>query len=148
MKESEKTYKKGLKGIAIFGGLQIYKILLSIITTKVSAVFLGPFGSGIYGLISSTLVTTEAVVSCGLGTSAVKDISMAKASGNEEEIAFTYTTLNWLVWITGLIGTVAIIICAPQLSELTFGNTDFTSWFRILSVTVLINQLQSGQGAL
>lgn len=148
MKDTEKTYKKGLKGIAVFGGLQVYKILLSVLTTKVSAVFLGPVGNGIYGLISSTLVTTEAVVSCGLGTSAVKDISQAKASGDSDKVASAYYTLNWLVWITGLIGSLVILVFASQLSELAFGNVEYASWFRILSVTILINQLISGQGAL
>ena len=148
MKETEKTYKKGLKGIAVFGGLQIYKILLSVLTTKVSALFLGPAGSGIYGLISSTLMTTEAVISCGLGTSAVKDISQAKAKGDSDSIASTYFALNWLIWITGLIGTLCIIIFASHLSNLAFGNTSYASWFRILSVTILVNQLISGQGAL
>ena len=96
MEDSRKTYKKGLKGIAVFGGLQVYKILLSVLTTKVSALFLGPVGSGIYGLISSTLTTVEAVVGCGLGTSAVKDISQGKAKNDEQSIASVYTVVNRL----------------------------------------------------
>lgn len=148
MEDSQKTYKKGLKGIAVFGGLQIYKILLSVLTTKVSALFLGPAGSGIYGLISSTLTTVEAVVGCGLGTSAVKDISQAKAKNDEQSIASVYTVLNRLVWITGLAGTIGIIIFAPQLSRLAFGNDEYAVWFMILSITILINQLISGQGVL
>ena len=148
MEDSRKTYKKGLKCIAVFGGLQVYKILLSVLTTKVSALFLGPVGSGIYGLISSTLTTVEAVVGCGLGTSAVKDISQGKAKNDEQSIASVYTVLNRLVWITGLVGTIGIVIFAPQLSRLAFGNDEYAVWFMILSVTILINQLQSGQGAL
>lgn len=148
MKDSGKTYKKGLKGIAVFGGLQVYKILLSVLTTKVSAIFLGPTGSGIYGLISSTLVTTESIISCGLGTSAVKDISQANTNRDVNGVTTIYTALNWLVWITGLIGTVGIIVFARQLSDLTFGCEDYISWFRILAVTILVNQLISGQGAL
>ena len=148
MEGNQKTYKKGLKGIALFGGLQIYKILLSVVTTKVSAIFLGPAGSGIYGLISSVLVTAEGVVSCGLGTSAVKDISHAKSSNDPEGVSKTYLTLRWLVWITGLIGTLGIIIFANLLSNIAFGNSEYAPWFRIVSVSLLFNQLVSGQGAL
>ena len=148
MKDTEKTYKKGLKGIAVFGGLQVYKILLSVLTTKVSAIFLGPAGSGIYGLISSTLMTTEAVVGCGLGTSPVKEISQANARGDADKVASIYCSLNWLIWITGLIGTLCIFVFASQLSELAFGNVEYASWFRILSVTVLMNQMVSGQFAM
>lgn len=50
-----KGYKTSAKGIALFGGLQIYKILLSVIRTKCSALFLGPSGFGIYSLITQLL---------------------------------------------------------------------------------------------
>lgn len=148
MGNSTNTYRKSFKGIAIFGSLQVFKILLSILTTKVSAIFLGPSGNGIYGLITSTLSTTEAFASCGLGTSAVKDISQANAKNDQLKIAKTIRTLNSLVWITGLIGTLIIILLSSKLSILSFGNKNFTNWFIILSITILFNQLTSGQGAI
>lgn len=136
-----------MKGIAIFGSLQIYKILLSILTTKVSAVFLGPVGSGIYGLISSILTTTESVVDCGLGTAAVKDFSQAKVANDEYKISVVNKTLNCLVWITGTIGMLVVAFCSNYLSHLTFGNGDYTTWILIVSVTILFNQLISGYSA-
>lgn len=145
--KSQTSYKKGMKGIAIFGGLQIYKIALSVLTTKVSAVFLGPVGTGIYGLISSILMSVESVVCCGLGTSSVKDIAEAKARDDEESLAKTYAVLRWLLWLTAIVGTLGIIIFAPQLSRLAFGNADYAMWLRIVSVTIITNQLVSGQGA-
>ena len=78
------TYKSSAKGIAIFGGLQVFKILLSVIRTKCSALFLGPAGFGIYSLISSTLTSIELATNCGLGASAVKDI--AKAEGVAHQV--------------------------------------------------------------
>lgn len=147
LEESTKTYKKGLKGIAVFGSLQLYKIILSIITTKISAIFLGPAGSGIYGLISSMLITSETVASCGLSTSAVKDFSQAQASGDNKKISATYTSLNRLSFLTGLGGAIGVIIFSSRLSLLAFGTQEYASWLNILSVTILINQLTSGQGA-
>lgn len=148
MEDSAKTYKKGLKGIGVFGGLQIYRILLSVITAKVSAIFLGPTGSGIYGLLTSVLTTTESLIGCGLGTSAVKDIAKAKNDENGENIAEIYNTLRCLVWITGFTGTALIFIFAERLSLLVFSNDNYAIWLRILSVSILINQLTTGQGAL
>lgn len=147
MEDSAKTYKKGLKGIAVFGSLQVYKIILSVITTKISALFLGPAGSGIYGLISSMLMTSEIIISCGLSTSAVKDFSQAQVSGDNNKISNIYTSLNRLSFITGLIGTIVVIIFSSQLSNLAFGSDEYASWLIILAVTILINQLTSGQGA-
>lgn len=148
MKDSNNTYKKGLKGVGVFGGLQVYRILLSVITAKVSAIFLGPAGSGIYGLLTSVLTTTESIVGCGLGTSAVKDISKAKKDENKENVAKIYYTVKSLLWITGFIGTVLILIFAEKLSILIFSNNNYTIWLRILSITILINQLITGQGVL
>ena len=148
LKDSKNTYKKGLKGIGVFGGLQAYRILLSVITAKVSAIFLGPAGSGIYGLLTSVLTTTETLVGCGLGTSAVKDIAKAKNDENGENVAKIYCTVRFLVWITGTIGSVLIFIFAEKLSFLILSSDNYAIWLRILSVSVLLNQLTTGQGVL
>ncbi len=148
MPDNQNTYRKGLKGIAIFGGLQFYKILLSILTTKVSAIFLGPAGCGIYGLVSSTLTTIESFTSCGLGTSAVKDIAQAASKMDKESLVKTYTVLNKLVWITGLMGLLIVSVFAEFWSQLAFGTKEYAIWFVVLSITLLINQLTTGQGAL
>lgn len=142
------TYGKGLKGILFFGGLQIFKLLLSIVRTKCTAIFLGPVGYGIYGLLTSTLSLIEAATGFGLGSSAVKDIAQAAATDEKQAISTTYTVLNRLVWWTGLLGTLLCAVFSKQLSLLTFGNTDYTVAFIIVSVTLLFNQLISGQGAL
>ena len=140
------AYKKGLKGISVFGGLQIYKILISVISTKISAVFLGPVGLGIYGLYTSTMTTIEGLTNCGLGISAVKDIAQSK--GNDIETARTFIVLNRLVWFTGLIGVAVCFFFADILSEVTFGNHDYAWGFRIISLTLLAQQLTAGKEAL
>lgn len=148
MADNKDTYKKGLKGIAVFGGLQFYKILLSVLTAKVSAIFLGPAGSGIYGLLTSTLTTAESIISCGIGTSAVKDIAQAKKDDDKDKIAKIYLTVRYLVFTTGVIGSLLIFIFATKLSYVVFGNDEYSVWLRIISVTILINQLITGQGVL
>lgn len=147
MENTQQLYKKSFKGIAVFGGLQLYKIALSIITTKVSAIFLGPVGTGVYGLFTSILGFAESIACCGLGTSAVKEISQAN-SKDGEDVSTVYTVLNRLVWITGFLGSLLVFLFAKQLCNIAFGNSEYINWLRILSITVLLNQLQSGQGAL
>ena len=53
-----------------------------------------------------------------------------------------------LVWYTGLLGTIICLFGASYLSQLTFGNKDYTIAFVILSTSLLILQLTSGQLAL
>lgn len=139
-------YKTSAKGIALFGGLQIYKLLLSVIRTKCSAIFLGPSGFGVYSLITSTLTSIELVTNCGLGTSSVKDI--AHAQNDINEIARVYLVLNRFVWIIGLAASLFCIIGAKYLSISAFGSPDYTLSFILVAVSLLINQLITGQGAL
>ena len=140
------TYKDSAKGITVFGGIQVYKMLLSVIRTKCSALFLGPTGFGIYSLISSTLTSIEMATNCGLGTSAVKDISAS--SSDNKEVSRTYIILNRLVWVTGVAATLFCAFGAKWLSISAFGNDEYTWMFVIGSVSLLLNQLISGQGAL
>lgn len=141
-----KGYKTSAKGIALFGGLQIYKILLSVIRTKCSALFLGPSGFGIYSLITSTLTSIELVTNCGLGTSSVKDI--AYAQNDMKEVSRVYLVLNRFVWITGFAATLFCILSAKYLSISAFGNSDYAIAFVFAAISLLINQLIAGQGAL
>jgi O-antigen/teichoic acid export membrane protein len=45
-------------------------------------------------------------------------------------------------------GAVVTFILSPWLSHLTFGNKEYTAAFMWLSVTLLFNQLTSGQDVL
>lgn len=149
MKDANNTYSKGLKGIAVFGSLQIYKILVSMITTKISAIFLGPIGVGIYGLLTSTLTTIESITSCGLGTSAIKEIANAKESDNGGfEISRVYIVLKKLCLLSGIVGTIFCAVASGWLSRMAFGNDDYTWCFVVLSITLIFSQLISAQGAL
>jgi len=50
-----------------------------------------------------------------------------------------------MVWITGSLGLILTAILSPWLSQLTFGNKDYTLAFIWLSASLLFNQLSSGQ---
>lgn len=144
--DNKKGYKTSAKGIALFGGLQIYRILLSILRTKCSAYFLGPNGFGIYSLITSTLTSIELVTNCGLGVSSVKHI--ASAQNDAFEVSKAYRVLNRFVWVTGLAATLFCIFGAKYLSISAFGTAEYTLPFIFVAITLLINQLITGQGAL
>lgn len=112
------------------------------------AVLLGPTGMGISGLFTSTTSLVGSLTNFGLGTSAVRNISEARESNNKERISKVITVLRRLVWITGSLGLLLTFILASKLSKLTFGNENYTIAFRWLSVTLLFNQLTSGQNVL
>lgn len=137
-----------MKATSIFGGVQALQIIIRIISSKFIAVLLGPLGIGIAGLLNATVSLVSASTSFGLSTSAVKDIANAHTSGNVERLAVITKVFNRLVWITGLLGTLLTLILSPWLSELTFGNRNYTIAFIWLSVTLLLNQLSAGQSVM
>ena len=134
-----------MKATSLFGGVQVFQIIIQIIRSKFIAVLLGPAGMGIVGLLTSTLGLIGGLTNFGLGTSAVKNIAEANGTGDNSRIATVLIVLRRLVWITGLVGTIVTMIFSPWLSQLTFGNKNYTLVFLWISVTLLFNQLSSGQ---
>ena len=54
MSEQQSAYRQIIKVTSLFGGVQVINIIVSIIRSKFIAVFLGPVGMGISGLLIST----------------------------------------------------------------------------------------------
>lgn len=134
-----------MKAASIFGGVQIFNIIIQLIRSKVVAVLLGPSGMGVLGLLQSTISLVASATHFGLGTSAVRDISEANSMEDEEKIAEVVSVFRKLVWLTGLLGMTVTIILSPILSKLTFGNYNYTIAFVVISCTLLFSQLASGQ---
>ena len=103
---------------------------------------------GISGLLTSTTGFISGLTGFGLGTSAVKNVSAANATGNKTRISIVVTVFRRLVWITGLLGMIVTIILSPWLSKITFGNKDYTFAFILISATLLLDQISAGQGVL
>ncbi|MDD4590693.1 MAG: O-antigen translocase [Parabacteroides sp.] len=146
--ESKSSYKSVFKATSLFGGVQFYQILISIIKSKFVALLLGPYGVGIQGLLTSGTELIKQITSLGLSQSVVRNISEANATGKEETISKTIKVLRKLVWVTGLLGTVLVMILSPILSKVSFGNYDYTLPFIVLSITLLLDQICAGQKTL
>ena len=144
--ETEKQeYKNSLKATSLFGGVQVYNIIITILKSKVVALLLGPGGMGIYGLLTSTTGLITSATNFGLATSAVKDIAGANASGDMKRVSRTITVFRRWVWVTGLLGMLVCLGLSSFWSQLTFGNKDYTVAFSVLSLSLLFTQLSSGQ---
>ena len=145
MSEEKSSYREIMKATSIFGGVQVFQIIIQVIRSKFVAVLLGPSGMGILGLLTSTLALIGGLTNFGLGISAVKNIAEAQETSNETRIATTIIVLRRLVWITGTLGLLITLLLSPWLSQLTFGNEEYTLAFIWISITLLFNQLSSGQ---
>lgn len=142
------SYRSIFKATSLFGGLQVYQILIGIIKSKFIAILLGPEGMGVQGLYQTTLDLIKSFTAFGLEQSAVRDVSEAYGSSDNKRIERTTATINKLVWVTGFLGLLVTLLMSPILSKWTFGNSNFTLGFIILSLTLLLNQICSGQKVL
>jgi O-antigen/teichoic acid export membrane protein len=137
-----------MKSTSIFGGVQVFQIIIQIIRSKFIAVLLGPSGMGIIGLFTTTLSLIGNLTGFGLGSSAIRNISEAVSTGDNLRISTVIIVLRRLVWITGCLGAIVTATFSSILSKVTFGNSEYTYAFIWLSITLLINQLLNGQKVL
>jgi len=148
MAEDKNSYNSIFKAIGLFGGVKVFQILASIIKNKFVAILLGPDGMGIIGMITSTTSLINSFTGFGLSTSTVRDISVAHSSGDQRRIGRMVSILRKLVWATGILGMIVTFFLANQLSIWSFGNDDYRTAFRIVSIILLMDQLCIGQTAL
>lgn len=139
------SYRGIFKATSLFGGVQVYHILISVIKGKFIAVLLGPLGVGIQGLYQSALHFIQSITAMGLSSSAVRDVSEANASGDLNRVADVVKTLSKLVWCTGLLGLVVVVGFSSLLSNISFGNSEHIIPFICLSITLLLDQICAGQ---
>lgn len=148
MSEDKAAYRQIMRATSIFGGVQVFQILIGIIRSKVIAVLLGPAGMGVSGLLQTGTGMIAGLTNFGLASSAIKNIAAAQSEGNEERVGTVIAVFRRLVWWTGLVGLVVCLSLSPFLSEISFGNRDYSWSFAVLSITLLINQISAGQSVL
>lgn len=141
---SSSSYRSIFKATSLFGGVKVYQIVIGIIKSKIIAVLLGPVGVGIQGLFQSATTLIQSITAMGISSSAVRDVSESYASGNQERVDRVVSVVRRLVWITGILGMVSVMVLSPQLSISTFGSHDYVIAFVLLSVTLLFDQLTAG----
>jgi O-antigen/teichoic acid export membrane protein len=142
------SYKEAFKATSLFGGVQVYNILINLVRFKIVAVLLGKTGLGILGLLQLPLGIISLVTELGLGSSSVRDIAKAKTDGDEYKISRTVKTVKRWVWMTGLLGMFVVIALSPVLNKWTDVDVNYTWAFLLLSITLLFSAVSGGQTAI
>lgn len=145
--QSKSSYRQVFKATSIFGGVQVFNIVVGIVRSKLVASLIGTAGYGINSLLTAPLGLIGSFTGLGISFSAIRNISEAHGEGDQERFSKTIKTFRRWVWITGLLGVLTTIILSPFLSQSSFGNYDYTWAFVFLSVTFLLNSISSGQSS-
>ena len=148
MSKNKNSYSQIMKATSLFGGVQVFNILISVIRSKAIALLVGPIGFGVIGLLNSTLRIIGDFTKVGLDTSAVKEISERNSDKDPSKVTEIIFVLEKLIWFTGTVGALITLVFYRYISYLTFGNTDYTYAFVWLSIAVLFTQLAKGKIAI
>lgn len=148
MSDQQSSYRQIFKATSLFGGVQVVTILVTLVKAKFVALLLGATGFGINSLLNNTVLFIASITGLGIAFSAVRDISEAHSTQNDQRLSNTIIAFRRWCWFTGLLGLTSLIVLSPFLSEFSFSNEDYTWSFIILSVIMLINSINLGQTAL
>ena len=124
------------------------KILVGIISAKFVAIFLGTTGIGLVGLLQNTLAIISSIPGFGINISGVRMVTLANAEENHQEFSKTVLVLKRASITTGILGVFLTLILAKPLSIWTFGSTEYTNWFLVLSINFIFSSLAINKMAL
>lgn len=147
MQES-KSYKSILKGTALFGGVQVFNILINIIRGKLVAMILGPSGMGVTSLLNNVSALVQQFSSLGINYSAVRSISNAKNNTDETVLAKNITAYKKLLHITAILGASITLLFSKPITTFTFGDDKYQTFVILLSLAIVFQTLTNGEQAI
>ncbi|MCF0219194.1 MAG: oligosaccharide flippase family protein [Muribaculaceae bacterium] len=133
-----------LKAMGVFSGVQMANIGCSIVRTKLVALWIGAAGVGLFGIYNSAIDMISTLTLLSIGVSAVRDLA---AEDERERISYVARIVKRWGLLLGLVGIAVMLIASPLLSRLSFGDSDHTAMFCLLSPVVLIMALTSTRQA-
>lgn len=145
-RKDDNSYGKILKGLSMFGGVEVFQILINLVRGKFVAMFLGPQGMGVSSMFTSASNTLSQFSSLGLNLAFVKDVAASKE--NESALAVTGHVAELLIRITATLGAIVCILAAPWLSRISFGTTELAWQFVLLGAVVFLRVTTHGYKAI
>lgn len=145
-KTDTNSYRSMLKGTSMMGGVQIFKIIISLVRSKFVAIFLGTEGMGISSLFTtaSNMITQIS----GLGTELAVTKEVAQTKEDRKALHTTTAVAGAFRHIAALCALIFCIVASPWLSLLTFGNYTFWWQFMLLGIAVMALVESAGYSAI
>lgn len=140
--DNENSYRSILKGMSIFGGVQLFQMLLTLVRSKFVAILLGPAGMGVNALFQSAATTISQISSLGLNLAIVKEVASVKE--DKESLKNTVSVARRLTTLTALAGALLCFFFSSPLSRLTFGSDAYEWGFMLLSLVIFFTVAGNG----
>lgn len=143
MNNENSSYKQIVKSTGIFGGVQIFNIILGVIRQKAIAVLLGPAGLGLISAFQSVFDLIKSTSSMGIDTAGIKDI--ASSADNKEQQAYKISVFKWWIMLTAGFGSLLCLIFCYPISVFAFNDGGYALHIAILSLSIFLSSLSTGQ---
>ena len=132
-----KAYDHVLKYTGVFGGVQVLKMLASVVRNKLTAAFLGANGMGLISVYNSI---TEFVVSSsnlGVPLNATRHSSELLEQGDSERVShFVMVVRSWVL-LTALLSVVLCSLLSPLVSYILF-DREFGHWPQVMTMIPVV----------
>jgi len=135
-----------IKSTLIIGSAQFASIAISIIRVKILAIFLGPAGFGLLGLLTS--VRQTAVTFSGLGISASGVRQIASTKDNQREFGKVRRVMFVANLCQGAIAACVVWFLRDKLALWLLGDISRANQVGLIGVSVLFALVASSQTAL
>ncbi len=139
------SYRKIISSTAIFGSAQVVGVLINLIRGKLVALILHSAGMGIMALLTNAANTVQQFALLGMNVSAVRNISHVKEKGAEQVLTFTIRIVRSLFFMAAGFGLLLMLIASPLISKTSFGSLDYLPMLLLLSLSVFMSILGSGE---
>lgn len=139
----DNSYGSILKGISIFGGVQVFQILINLVRGKFVAMFLGPDGMGISSIFSTSSNTIIRSSSLGMNLAIVREA--AELRDDKDKLAELLAVAGKIISLTALGGALLCVLFSNLLSTLSFGSADYAWQFVLLSLAIYFSVAGAGK---
>ena len=146
--ENSKSYRSIVKATGVFGTMQVFRTIISIVSSKFVAVYLGPIGFGLLSLLNNAVNIIVAITNFEFLTVATREVALVSSSEDDSQLSKTISLLQKMAVVIGVLGAIVSAVFSKALSNMTFGNPDKQHWFIIVSFYLLITSFSNARMAI
>jgi len=133
------------KSTGLFGLSQLIKIGVRLVSNKVAALFLGPIGIGIIGLLENILALIQGFTNFGIASSSVREIALVTNDSLEEnpqEQRLLKIIYKWTL-TTGILGLLVTLLFAKRISLEVFESESNYKWILVLGIYFIFTSIST-----
>jgi O-antigen/teichoic acid export membrane protein len=131
------SHQSILKATGVFGFLHVFKLMISVVSSKFVAIFLGPAGIGLLSLFTNAIGLIAAFTNFEFLKTGTREIALNSLDTNTK-LTKAIQNLNRLAIVIGVFGALITLLFSKYLSQFTFGNSDKQNWFYYLGFYFII----------